>query len=1037
MPLALMLMTVNMRRMIMLLTLMVSFVLTVGAAIDDIKFSRLDTRDGLSNSQILCVKRDSKGFVWIGTPYGLNRYDGYRIKTFYSYAKDTTTLRNNYVDEIYEAYDGKLWLKQGMNYTIFDPVTESCDRHPERWLQQHGVAGGIERLYIDKHHHFWVKTYDTGFWHYNPYTKEAKQFNFGYGRQEFNSDFGVSSFAEIGKSLLVSSHNGEVFCFNREKNWISWKDAYIREKGLFNNQECKLRTDADGNLWMMTVVGCFVKSKGRWILSYKELAKRWGVELPDGLSIWDICLDSKKRVWIATDHTGLFLVDRQAHEVRQFLTQKNDGTSISENTLRILYRDQQGRIWIGTYMNGVNMFKEGLSNFRHLDLGNITTITSDKSFFWLGTNDAGIIRMDRKTGEQVVFDRNNSGIATNTMVSSLVSRDGTVWFGTYEGGLIRFRGGAITNFRSSGKPGELANNNIWSICEDRQGNIWIGTLGNGIQRLTRAGRFDTPITSHNSILVSDYISTVNLTKKNWLMVSHSNFYSIVNPVSGKIINRNIIDNKEGIGITESSICTMEDSRGLAWQGSSSGATIWDTKTNAVYLIDMRSGLIGSTVNAMVEDNNHTVWLVTDHGVSNVIPQQKDGRWNFIIRTFNSNDGLQNGPFNQRAICKTADGLILVGGQEGLDVINPKLMREEKYKEYPVFSGLKLFEQDVKVGEKIDGRIILRKALNICRAVRLKYNDQFTIQLGSSNGEIHHRSRFLYRLDGVNNDWIRTEEANPNITYMSLPSGSYTLRVRMLNDDGTIGSEEATLTIIIQPPFWRSWWMIMMLLLVAAFGIWWRRKNYMRRQAKRQAAFALRLEMEKRQWMAEMKASMAAEQPATGDAVVEEPVRHLMMHTEYADLVAVIKKQCAEYVKGNKGVKISNVMLIDELFMEFDVVLIKRMLNILFTNSQKFAAKNCHISVGLIRKDNGNVQIQVADNGIGVADEYKPHMFDHTAGVDELELALVKDIIVAHGGTIEVKDNPGGGTIMVIDLPAKGMVEEAEIMDDDHADDEIK
>lgn len=1037
MPLALMLMTANMRRMTMLMALMVSFVLTVGAAIDDIKFSRLDTRDGLSNSQILCVKRDSKGFVWIGTPYGLNRYDGYRIKTFYSYAKDTTTLRNNYVDEIYEAYDGKLWLKQGMNYTIFDPVTESCDRHPERWLQQHGVTGGIERLYIDKHHHFWVKTYETGFWHYNPYTKEAKQFKFGYGRQDFNSDFGVSGFAEIGKSLLVSSFNGEVFCFNREKNWISWKDAYIREKGLINNQECKLRTDADGNLWMITVEGCFVKSKGRWVLSYKELAKRWGVELPDGLSIWDICSDSKKRVWIATDHTGLFLVDRQAHEVRQFLTQKNDGTSISENTLRFLYRDQQGRIWIGTYMNGVNMFKEGLSNFRHFDLGNITTITSDKSFFWLGTNDAGIIRMDRKTGEQAVFDRNNSGIATNTMVSSLVSRDGTVWFGTYEGGLIRFRGGAITNFRSSGKPGELANNNIWSICEDRQGNIWIGTLGSGVQRITRAGRFDTPITTHNSILASDYISTVSLTKKNWLMVSHSNFYSIVNPVSGKIINRNIMDNKEGIGITESSICTMEDSRGLAWQGSSSGATIWDTKTNAVYLIDMRSGLLGSTVNAMVEDNNHTVWLVTDHGVSNVIPQQKDGRWNFIIRTFNSNDGLQNGPFNQRAICKTADGLILVGGQEGLDVINPKLMREEKYKEYPVFSGLKLFEQDVKVGEKIDGRIILRKALNICRAVRLKYNDQFTIQLGSSNGEIHHRSRFLYRLDGVNNDWIRTEEANPNITYMSLPSGSYTLRVRMLNADGTIGSEEATLTIIIQPPFWRSWWMVMMLLLVAAFGIWWWRKNYMRRQAKRQAAIALRLEMEKRQWMAEMKASMAAEQPATGDAVVEEPVRHLMMHTEYADLVAVIKKQCAEYVKGNKGVKISNVMLIDELFMEFDVNLIKRMLNILFTNSQKFATKNCHISVGLIRKDNGNVQIQVADNGIGVADEYKPHIFDHTAGVDELELALVKDIIVAHGGTIEVKDNPGGGTIMVIDLPAKGMVEEAEIMDDDHADDEIK
>ncbi len=76
--------------------------ITVSAAIGDIKFSRLDTRDGLSSSQLMCVMRDSKGMMWFGTPYGLNRYDGYRFKTFYSYAKDTTTMRNNYVDEIFE-----------------------------------------------------------------------------------------------------------------------------------------------------------------------------------------------------------------------------------------------------------------------------------------------------------------------------------------------------------------------------------------------------------------------------------------------------------------------------------------------------------------------------------------------------------------------------------------------------------------------------------------------------------------------------------------------------------------------------------------------------------------------------------------------------------------------------------------------------------------------------------------------------------------------------------------------------------------------
>lgn len=159
-----------MKKLLVLMWLMVGVMAPASAAIGDIKFSRLDTRDGLSNSQLLCIMRDSKGMMWFGTPYGLNRYDGYRFKTFYSFPKDTTTLRNNYVDEIYEAYDGKLWLRQSMNYTVYDPVTETFDRHPEVWLRKHGIKGGIERLFIDSKKDFWVKTYDEGFWHYSPRT---------------------------------------------------------------------------------------------------------------------------------------------------------------------------------------------------------------------------------------------------------------------------------------------------------------------------------------------------------------------------------------------------------------------------------------------------------------------------------------------------------------------------------------------------------------------------------------------------------------------------------------------------------------------------------------------------------------------------------------------------------------------------------------------------------------------------------------------------------------------------------------------------
>ena len=135
-----------MKKRLLLLGLIVNLTVSAVAVIDDMKFSRLDTRDGLSNSQIISIFRDSKGFMWFSTPYGLNRYDGYRFKTFYSVAKDTTTLRSNYVDEVFEAFDGKLWIRQNMNYTVYDPVTEKFDRHPELWLREHGVKGGIETL---------------------------------------------------------------------------------------------------------------------------------------------------------------------------------------------------------------------------------------------------------------------------------------------------------------------------------------------------------------------------------------------------------------------------------------------------------------------------------------------------------------------------------------------------------------------------------------------------------------------------------------------------------------------------------------------------------------------------------------------------------------------------------------------------------------------------------------------------------------------------------------------------------------------------
>lgn len=993
-------------------------VVASAGVIPDMKFRRLNTRDGLSNSQVLCIRRDSHGFVWIGTPYGLNRYDGYRIKTYYSYAKDTTTMRGNYVDEVHEAYDGKLWLKQGMNYTIFDPVTERFDRHPEVWLHEMGVQGGPERLFIDSKKDIWVKTFDTGFWHLNPQTKQVKHFNYGYGAQEFNNDFGLSSLAEKGNEVYVSSFNGEVFCFDREKNVILWKDNYLRNSGSAVNQDCKLRLDPQGNLWLIAVGKVYVRKPGTtpsWYMSLQEAMRAWGfTEVPEEAAVWDMNCDNKGRIWLATDHGGLFVLDVKAKEYRQFLTDKYDENSISDNTLRNIYRDKDDRMWIGSYMNGLNLYTENLSNFVNLELGNINTICADKAgYWWLGTNDVGIIRYDPRTQEKVSYNKANSGIGSDIMVGSLAASDGSTWFGTYEGGLIRIKDGHVTNYRATGDSTALASNNVWTIYETRDGYIWIGTLGGGIQRLDpNTGRMRN-INMNNSPIPSDYISTITPTAKGWLMASHSHYYSLIDPQRFKVYNRDITNNQDGVEITEMSICGMEDSRGLVWQGSTSGATIWDPKTNHVYLLDMKSGLIGSTVNGFVEDRRHTMWLVTDYGVSNVIlKKEDDGRWSFVVRSFNNRDGLQNGPYNQRSICYTPDGIVLIGGQGGLDIINPEQMGAGRIKETPLFSGLKVFDREVEPSREFDGRVILDEALDVCRQLVLRYSEnQFTIQLSSSSGEIHNRSRFVYKLMGFNEEWVRTEEVNPNITYMSLPAGSYTLCVRMLNDDGTMGDIESQLEITIRPPFYRTWIAYIIYLLIFLSFVWWWRKNFIRRQDRHMETETLRRETEKQQWMNKMHMEMMKDK----EPVVQEEIH---LEKKERNIVEFVRDICDTFKSPeNKRVKTFFNSTTEEVIMPFDARQLGEMLRLLMTNSAHFSPHDCIMQISLFATTPGEVKILVADNGIGIRDEFKPHVFEPMLVEGEgVGLDRVKAVIDAHGGTISVADNPGGGTVFTITLP---------------------
>ena len=1042
--------------------------------IPDMKFRRLDTPNGLSSSQINCIFKDSRGYVWIGTPYGLNRYDGYRVKSYYSNLRDTTTMRDNYTDRVYEDIDGRLWMRQGMNYCVYDPVTESFERKASRALAEMGLECTVEWMYIDSKKNIWVKDVEKAIYCYHPRAKKNKitSIKIGYGENEFSPNFGISTVAELGDWLLVATNTGELVCLNGDKGEVDWVDRWMHDNGGIENQEYRLYVDKDGNFWCEVLDHLYIyeHSIRKWYASLPEYLAAKGVEgVPGPLMVWNLIVDEKGWLWLVCDHDGLIVIDLKNKQWKQFLNNKYDETSISDNTLRNIYKANDGSVWIGSYKNGVNQYVAGLSSLQTVDLGDVTTACEDKrGYYWVGTNDQGIKLYNPKTGEVMNhFTKDNSGLASNIVVGSWAASDGTVWFGSYNGGLSHAIPSAsdpaqatIVNTQATGKPGGLANNSVWALTEDKWGRLWFSTLGGGLQMLDLKTNKYTTWDTKNTKITGDYLTSVEWIKKGWLMVGSGYFYSLVNPVTHKLANRVIPENPNVNVNVGSTNYVIEDSRGLVWHGSNVGIIVYDPKTKFQKLIDMTDGLFGSGINSLIEDKKHSVWAVTDHGISNIVPvKQEDGTWQFNIRSFNSRDGLQKATYNQRSTWLTRDGKVLVGGQGGLDIIDPAKLQDSKSKERPVFSGLQIFDRDVEVGREFDGRVILEEALDVCRELTMKFNDQFTIQLSTNEVQINNHKRFAYKLEGFNDNWVKTSEQNPNITFNSLRAGSYVLCVRILNEDGSLGNEESQLDITIRPPLWRARWMMLIYMLLIAGVAWLWRKWFLKKHAEKEEILALAREQEKRQWMSEMRAQLIKEgydlqnkkKPAQPEKEPEVEVYHesdlvddngfasqpeedkapeLDIHRTIGDLVEFLKDICESYeAPAEKRMKFLFNTVFDKIEVSFDPVKLRTVMMTLLDNAVKFSLSGTKVQVTALKPTQDRAAILVADTGIGIKDELKEHLFDPFIGEESIGLDVVKQIVEAHHGTISVADNPGGGTVFTISLPVEDPdVEEAVIIE---------
>lgn len=789
---------------------------TVAGNVSELKFRRLDTRNGLSNSQANYVLKDSRGYVWIGTQYGLNRFDGFRVRSFYSKTSAKNSLKYDFHDKLFEAADGMIWIRQGINYCIFNPDTEIFDYDISGWLKKHGITGNPEHIHIDSRKNIWVKLYANDYYCYNPHTGKVRHYPVNDPKLGIAQDALVGEVADLGKSLVVIYNSGDLVCLNSETGRIDWCSHYVRNHINEAKQNFKIWLSPRGDYWVVTQEGVRIyrQDRKKWYNSIDEMLKADGFsDFPANMTVWDAHFESNGDVWLATDHNGLVILDYNNHTATRFLNDRDDRNTVPSNTIISINEVSDGGVWICGLQGGVSQCLSTPSIFDSYAFGVVNCIAEDtKGRCWIGTNDKGIICYDPVTNEQTSYNTSNSGLQSDIMVCIHGASDGSVWAGTYGGGLSHVVDGKVSTMLPA--DGGLANKNIWGVTEDTDGNIWIGTLGSGVQCIDKSGKF-TSYNSDSKNVSSDYVSSMQMATNGWIVVGTSDFYSVIDPKTKEVVNMSIpSDSLRGFVPASSSTQVIMDTRGLVWYASPSGLTIVDTETGSVSQLDEKNGLESSEICGMIEDLNHNMWVATEFGLAYVTVKSKDGAWSFDVKNYSQQDGLLPGPHNRRSMCLLRDGTILLGGASGVDVISPQKLRNTVKAGKPVFAGLLLYDKEIGVGVNNGGRVILNESLEKSRRLVLHSREsQFTIQMGTDQGIADNNVQFVYRLEGLSDNWITTAPGNPNISFTGLPSGTYTLVVKISGEEGEHAAE-SRLEIVIEPPLYATWWAYLIYVLIA-------------------------------------------------------------------------------------------------------------------------------------------------------------------------------------------------------------------------------
>ena len=800
-------------------------------------FEKITTRQGLSGDEVYRMTQDKMGFLWFLTGNGLNRFDGYTFKIFDYNPLDSNSILNNLFFSLKPDQRGLLWMNsESRGIYSFNPLTGLFRNYRNQSKNKNSLASDqTEDLVIDKKGNVWIATM-RGLDKLDPATDCFTHF--------IHSD--------------------------KDKSRIS------------NSRIFSMCLDEDDNLWMVTGrpgIDYFDTQTGKLIRHFDFGSSDKPGEDWTSVHTYEVNTGKNGNIWIGSKNHGFYGYNTRTGRIINYQHNKDDPYSVSDNGVYEILEDHEGNLWLATDAGMIDFYDKALGKFYHRPVPTIDYIDmleDESQKIWI-TSMNGIYSCDTRfkkinTIQQDFYNyssndyspwnflRTRGGIfyisykgiqifdtLTKTMTPFIIMENGEnvfennitwqiyedskgyVWFPTIRG-LVFYN--PVTkqhhfykhDDRDSTSPS--ANSCTW-ITEDRKGRYWVSTWGGGLNAFDPTkGKFRAfKVNESASSVSSDNLGSIFEDSRGKLYIgTGGSGVNVFDPddETFKVYRHNV---KDPSSLScDFSFPYRESKSGIIWFCTMGGGiTAFDPRTEKFRAFTTRDGLSSNNVSSMTEDNFGNYWLGTNKGISCFTPPENtvDTQSKFHFRNYDMSDGLPDNRMILFAAYKDIDGKIFFGSQQGgVFYFDPANLRDNDFLPPVYITDLKLSNKSI---HPFDADSILKSPIEITKEIILPYNkNDISFEFAALNYFHPEKNQYQYKLENYKDEWTGIDARKRYANYTNLDPGKYIFRVRASNNDGLWSPHEASIVVIITPPFWQTWWFRTLLALAAAalvYGIY--------------------------------------------------------------------------------------------------------------------------------------------------------------------------------------------------------------------------